>query len=484
MMSSFMPSLITAKSDLMVHDPYSFQGSTRYGHVLEPGRPTPLYHPCEELTSSFVDDGVLSCDGDSTGCQDSLRPSEGGIRDQLPANWMQKRIGDLARRQQRQAANYLKRFGDNSEPATRWEKFENGEIAFHQKKLLFSTALQCLTYMKMEGLDLANEAEDNDFLLNLAQECSKERSRLRQHQAEFAREKKAIVQEVKMRVAQLKKANRQLGHEKMVIERQLAKLDMRSKLELEPLKAMQQRTCKQVTTIVDIVAGLPPFQPTFAKAPVSERLVIVMALGPYGVHSDTSGHVHTQFSKFAAANGADLVRLSLRCPLPGLMLQAAQLAKTQIEEFILNCHWGGKKWSHVCLVDETFDVGASHVSVFDEVSDNNVFITQPRLSKHQPRPANTLPSMVVFPTTHLKLLENWRRAFLENMASVTANSSSNEVTDGFLSTLLNTCAEMGIQVHSVFQDLFSHEDNDSFTEGGSDMGSEGPISSDAGSASA
>ena len=73
----------------------------------------------------------------------------------------------------------------------------------------------------------------------------------------------------------------------------------------------QQRMCEQLTRVVDIVAGLPPFQATFEKAPVSERLVIVMALGPYAVQSDTSGHVRAQFSKFAAANSADLLRLSL-----------------------------------------------------------------------------------------------------------------------------------------------------------------------------
>ena len=146
----------------------------------------------------------------------------------------------------------------------------------------------------------------------------------------------------------------------------------------------QQRMCEQLTRVVDIVAGLPPFQATFEKAPVSERLVIVMALGPYAqVQSDTSGHVRAQFSKFAAANSADPLRLPLRCPLPGLMLQAAQLAKTQIEEFILNCHQAGQKWDCVCLVDEIFDVGASHMSVFDEVPENSVLITQPHLRKDQ-----------------------------------------------------------------------------------------------------
>ena len=223
----------------------------------------------------------------------------------------------------------------------------------------------------------------------------------------------------------------------------------------------QQRMCEQLTRVVDIVAGLPPFQATFEKAPVSERLVIVMALGPYAqVQSDTSGHVRAQFSKFAAANSADLLRLSLRCPLPGLMLQAAQLAKTQIEEFILNCHQAGQKWDCVCLVDEIFDVGASHMSVFDEVPVNSVFITQPHLRKDQTRPTNALPSMLVFPTKHINILENWRRAFLANMMPFTVQSSSNEATDSFASVLSNTCAEMGIQVHSVCKDLSSPKDSD------------------------
>ena len=459
----------------MVHDPYSFNGSPGYGHVLEPSGPT---H--DEFTSSVGNHDVLSSDGESIVRHNSLCPSEAGIHDQLLAR---KRMDekDFARRQQRQAAKYLERFGDNHESAMRWEQLENGEIAFHHKKLLFSTALQCSNYVKKEGFDLANEAEGDDFLLYLAEECSKERSRLRQRQAEWTKEKKAMSQEMKMRVAQLKKANRQLGHEKMVTERRLAKLDMQLKLELEPLKARQQRTCEQLTRLVDIVARLPPFQPTFEKAPVSERLVIVMALGPYAVQSDTSGHVRAQFSKFAAANSADLLRLSLRCPLPGLMLQAAQLAKTQIEEFILNCHQASQKWNCICLVDEIFDLGASHMSVFDEVPENSVFITQPHLRKDHTRPTNALPSMLVFPTKHIKILENWRRAFLSNMMVDTAQSSSNEVTDSFASVLSNTCAEMGIQVHSVCKDLSSHKDTDSFTEGGSDMGSEEPISSDTGS---
>ena len=95
---------------------------------------------------------------------------------------------------------------------------------------------------------------------------------------------------------------------------------------------------------------------------------------------------HMQFSKFAAANSAGLLRLPLRCPLPGWVLQAAQLAKTQIEEFILNCHQAGQKWDCVCLVDEIFDVGASHMSVSDELPENSVFITQPHLRKDQTRP--------------------------------------------------------------------------------------------------
>ena len=172
----------------------------------------------------------------------------------------------------------------------------------------------------------------------------------------------------------------------------------------------QQRMCEQLTRVVDIVAGLPPFQATFEKAPVSERLVIVMALGPYAqVQSDTSGHVRAQFSKFASANSADLLRLSLRCPLPGLMLQAAQLAKTQIEEFILNCHQAGQKWDCVCLVDEIFDVGASHMSVFHEVPENSVLITQPHLCKDQTRPTNALPS---YPSSEWRLVPlghwNWK----------------------------------------------------------------------------
>ena len=121
----------------------------------------------------------------------------------------------------------------------------------------------------------------------------------------------------------------------------------------------QQRMCEQLTRVVDIVARLPPFQATFEKAPVSERLVIVMALGPYAVQSDTSGHVRAQFSKFAAANSADLLRLSLRCPLPGLMVEAAQLAKTQIEEFILNCHQAGQKWDCVCLLAKFLMLGCT-----------------------------------------------------------------------------------------------------------------------------
>ena len=213
----------------------------------------------------------------------------------------------------------------------------------------------------------------------------------------------------------------------------------------------QQRMCEQVTRVVDIVAGLPPFEATFEKAPVSERLVIVMALGPYAVQSDTSGHIRAQFSTFAAANSADLLRLSLRCPLAGLMLQAAQLAKTQIEEFILNCHQAGQKWDCVRLVDEIFDVGADHMSVFDEVPEKSVFITQPHLRKDQTRPTNALPSMLVFPTKHINILENWRRAFLANMMPFTVQSSSNEGTDSFASVLSNTCAEMGIQVHSPNQ---------------------------------
>ena len=203
----------------------------------------------------------------------------------------------------------------------------------------------------------------------------------------------------------------------------------------------QQRMCEQLTRVVDIVAGLLPFQATFEKAPVSERMVIVMALGPYDVQSDTSGHVCAQFLKFAAANSADLLRLSLRCPLPGLMLQAAQLANTQIEEFILNCHQAGQKWDCVRLVDEFFDVGASHMSVFDETPENSVFIAQPHLRKDQTRPTNALPSMLVFPTKHINILENWRRAFLANMMPFTVQSSSNEATDSFASVLSNTCAD-------------------------------------------
>ena len=89
------------------------------------------------------------------------------------------------------------------------------------------------------------------------------------------------------------------------------------------------------------------------------------------------------------------------------------------------------------------------MSVFDEVPENSVFITQPHLRKDQTRPTNALPSMLVFPTKHINILENWRRALLANMMPFTVQSSSNEATDSFASVLSNTCAEMGIQVHST-----------------------------------
>ena len=107
-----------------------------------------------------------------------------------------------------------------------------------------------------------------------------------------------------------------------------------------------------------------------------------------------------------------------------------------------------------------FDVGASHMSVFDEVPENSVFITQPHLRKDQTRPTNALPSMLVFPTKHINILENWRRAFLANMMPFTVQSSTNEATDSFASVLSNTGAEMGIQVHSVCKDLSSPKDSD------------------------
>ena len=204
------------------------------------------------------------------------------------------------------------------------------------------------------------------------------------------------------KVAQLQKANRQLGHEKMVMERQLAKLVEQQKRELDAAKTMQQRKLESIAKygtphtarnryaaefdisclnlpasaarcvfslcrLVQTCNGLPPFIAHLKHKPMSRHVVVVVALGPYGFTSDADGRDNSvQFAEFAAVNEADLLLLSLHTRIPGLKLQAAQLVKVCVANAlrpsvsVLSCGLF-RPFSHTCLPHSpNLEIGFSH----------------------------------------------------------------------------------------------------------------------------
>ena len=297
----------------------------------------------------------------------------------------------------------------------------------------------------------------------------------------MTKQKNALYQDMWANAAQLKKANRQLVHENTVLDHQLAKLQAQQKRELAAAQAMQRRALESVTRLVQICNGLPPFIATFKHEPVSRRLVVVVALGPYGFPSDEDGRANAcRFSEFAAVNGADLLFLSLHTRIPRLKLQAAQLMKTQIEEHILETHGADHDWERICVVDETFSFPDGYVRVFDEVSEESVLVVQPGSSEAVNLPkCKVVPSMFVMHAKHDLLLEQARKVFFTKLFSCTTKSQDYQTVQGFAWSLTTACAELGIPVCLKPEPRrLSAKDSECATEDGSESGSEGLLTSD------
>uniref|UniRef100_A0A7S4G6Z8 Uncharacterized protein n=1 Tax=Eutreptiella gymnastica TaxID=73025 RepID=A0A7S4G6Z8_9EUGL len=442
---------------VMTHQPYSFPGVVGFGYIEDDddsagghGKATEQYY--EDHCPSRPSDRFTSIASETSKMQ---LPCTAGLihHTSLGSSSSQLQYSkDVEMQLQRQNKRYLAMFGDSEEPKTGWERLEDGQIACHDRKLLFSTALQCRNYLVKSGYvqspaALAQE-EGAEFLAHLDAECLEERSKLRKLQKSVTKQKNAVNQEMKVHVAQFEKANRRLVHENTVLEHRLAKLEAQQKQELEAAQALQRRALESLTRLMQFCDGLPPFIATFKHEPVSRRLVVVVALGPYGFSSDEDGRANAcRFSEFAAVNGADLLFLSLHTRIPGLKLQAAQLMKTQIEEHILKTHGAAHDWERICVVDETFSFPDGYVRVFDEVSEESVLVVQPGSSEAVNLPkCKVVPSMFVMHAKHDLLLEQARKVFFTKLFSCTTKSQGYEAAHNFVWSLTTACAELGIRV--------------------------------------
>jgi hypothetical protein len=384
---------------------------------------------------------------------------------------------------QKPAAKYLAQFGDCEEPKMGWERYEDGQIACHHRKLLFSTAVQCRNYLYKsgcnQGLASVLEEEGAECLAKLDEECAEERSRLRNVKRSLAKQKNAILQEMKVRAAQLQKANRQLGHEMTVTERQLAQLQQQHKRELRAVKALHQQKLESITSLLELCNGLPPLIATFRDRPAHRRLVVVVALGPYGFPSDEEGRdAAVRFVEFAAVNEADLLFLSMANRIPGLKLQAAQLVKTQIEQHIFKSHGAAHDWERICILDETFPFPDGSFNVFDAVPEGSLLVGQPHLSEAvNGLKYKALPSIIVMSTQHTLVLERGRQMLVKHI--ITHNTRGYDAAQAFVSSMTAACAGLGIPVHSMSQcPFFSSKNCECPTEDGSESGSEGLLTSD------
>jgi hypothetical protein len=475
---------------LMTHQPYSFPGAVGFSYIEDddgsargncnamgqyygdhcPRRPSDRFNSIASETSNMQ----LPC-------------TAGLIRHaSLDSSSSQLQCAkDFEMQLQRQNKRYLAMFSHSEEPKTGWERLEDGQIACHDKKLLFSTAVQCRNYLGKSGYVQSPAAlaqEDGaEFLAHLDAECLEERSKLRKLQKSVTKQKNAVNQEMKVHVAQFEKANRRLVHENTVLEHRLAKLEAQQKQELEAAQALQRRALESLTRLMQFCDGLPPFIATFKHKPVSRRLVAVVALGPYGFSSDEDRRANAcRFSEFAAMNEADLLFLSLHTRIPELKLQAAQLMKTQIEEHIFKIHGAAHDWERICVVDETFSFPDGYVRVFDEVSEESVLVVQPRSREAVDLPkCKVVPSMFVMHAKHDLLLEQARKVFLRNSFSCTTQSQGYEAAQGFAWSLTTACAELGIPVCLKPKPRrLSANDSECATEDGSESGSEGRFTSD------
>ena len=475
---------------LMTHRPYSFPGAVAFSYIEDDadsaggtGNATGQYYgdrcprrPSDLFTSIARDTSTMQPPGPANVIRHASLDSSAA---QL------QRAKDFETQLQRQHKRYLALFGHSAVPKTGWERLGDGQIACHDKKLLFATAVQCRNYLGRSGAGHSPAAvareEGAAFLAHLDKESSEERSRLRTVQKSAAKQKNALNQEMKVRVDQLQKVNRRLVHETTALARQLAKLQAQQQRELEAAQATQQRALESVARLMQFCAGLPPFVATLRHKPVSRRVVVVVALGPSCCPSEEDGRgTACRFSDFAAVNEADLLCLSLPTRVPGLKPPAAQLMKTRIEEHVFRTHGAGHDWDRVCVVDAAFGVPDGYVRVFDEVSEEGVLVVQPRPSAvvHPPQ-CKGLPSLLMLHAGHAPLLARARRAFVRDLFACTTKSQGCEAAQDLGGSLTAACAELGIPV-CVRPELRRPSANDSgcATEDGSESGSEGLTSAD------
>ena len=488
---TYLNSAPMCQQALMTHQPYSFPSAVAFSYIEEGddsagGNGNAMGHNYEDHCPRRPSDRFMFIASDTSKMQspctaDLIRHAS------LDSSSSQVQCGGADYEMSLQSKNkrYLALFGRSKEPKTGWERLEDGQIAYHDKKLLFSTAVQCRNYLSKSGdvqspAALAQE-EGAEFLAHLDEACLEERSKLRKLQKSVTKQKNAMHQEIMVHAAQLQKANRRLVHENTVLERQLVKLQAQQKRELEAAQTKQQRAFESLTKLVHFCNGLPPFIATFKHKPVSRRLVVVVALGPYGFSPDEDGRDNEcRFSEFAAMNEADLLFLSLHTQIPGLKPQAAQLMKTQIEEHIFKTYGADHDWERICVVDETFSFPDGYVRVFDEVSEEGVLVVQPRCSEAVKLPeCKVVPSMLVMHAKHTLLLEQARKVFLRNLFSCKTKSQSYEAAQDFAWSLTTACAQLGIPVRPKLEPRrLSAKDSKCATEDGSESGSEGVLTSD------
>ena len=137
---------------LMTHQPYSFPGVVGFGYIEDDddsagghGKATEQYY--EDHCPSPPSDCFTSIASETSKMQ---LPCTAGLihHTSLDSSSSQLQYSkDVEMQLQRQNKRYLAMFGDSEEPKTGWERLEDGQIACHDRKLLFSTALQCRNYL-------------------------------------------------------------------------------------------------------------------------------------------------------------------------------------------------------------------------------------------------------------------------------------------------------------------------------------------------
>ena len=148
-------------------------------------------------------------------------------------------------REERQRRKYDLLFGGAHVPIVAWERLPDGDVACHVSKLVFATAVQCLNHQQKHvyNTDLAASKlmVDVHLLQALKKQAEVEKADLHAHKHAMVRHRNQMKQDLRMEIARLAKANRQLEHDLEIIKSKIKRVQTQHNRQMEHLTTTSLR---------------------------------------------------------------------------------------------------------------------------------------------------------------------------------------------------------------------------------------------------